>query len=288
MRILLCGAAAIALSGCSWMGYGHSQQSHTYGDNTYVSKTNSNACCVGGKTLSRWNVEAGLGADFAVGGDAITGSQAHPLFTGPATTLRDVSNSDAYATGYRAELGGSYALNPNRKLTLTGHYAQADGNEVSWGTQGTGATATTLRGTMSDYKSYGLEAGVRQYATPARIPLLKSVRPYVEAKLGAAHLDAIRLENINEVGGPVNPGTPTSLAMYESGWVPTAAGMIGIETPVFKRFTMGVETGIRYSGMPNSDNSDKAAGTFNARYSGANNGGDRWSVPLTIRGRYRF
>lgn len=266
------------------MGFGNSQQSHTYGDNTYTQKTSNAGCCVGGKALSRWNVEAGLGTDFVVGGDAITGSQAHPLFLNPTTALQDVSMKDAYATGYRAELGGSYALNPNRKLTLTGHYAQADGNEVTWGTQDT----ATLRGTMSDYKSYGIEAGVRQYVTPARVPLLKSVRPYVEAKLGAAHLDAMRLENINEVGGLVNPGTPTTLAMYESSWVPTAAGLIGIETPVFKRFTMGVETGIRYSGVPKSDNSDKAAGTFNARYEGANNGGARWSVPVTIRGRYRF
>ncbi|MCF6220907.1 MAG: hypothetical protein L3J65_07325 [Robiginitomaculum sp.] len=284
MRILLCGVAAVALSGCSWMGFGNSQSSHTYGNNTYSQKANNNGCCVGGKTLSRWNIESGLGADFATGGNAITGNQAPIGFLNPTTTLQDVSNSDAYAVGYRAELGGSYAVNPNRKVSLTGHYAQADGNEVTWGTQDT----ATLRGTMSDYKSYGLEAGIRQYATPARIPLLKSVRPYVEAKLGAAHIDAIRLENINEVGGLVNPGTPTSLAMYESSWVPTAAGLIGIETPIFNRFTMGVETGIRYAGVPKSDNSDKAAGTFNARYNGANNGGTRWSVPLTIRGRYRF
>lgn len=284
MRILLCGVAAVALSGCSWMGLGNSHKSHTYGDNTYAHKTSNKGCCAGGKTLSRWNVEAGLGADFVVGGDAITGRQSNPGFLNPTTTLQDVSNSDVYAVGYRAELGGSYALNPNRKLTLTGHYAQADGNEVTWGTQDT----ATLRGTMSDYKSYGVEAGIRQYITPLRVPLLKSIRPYAEGKIGAAYLDAVRLENINEVGGSVNPGTPTSLAMYESGWGPTAAGLIGIETPIFNRFTMGVETGIRYSGTPKSDNSDTANGTFNARYAGANNGGERWSVPLTIRGRYRF
>jgi hypothetical protein len=119
------------------------------------------------------------------------------------------------------------------------------------------------------------------------VPLLKSVRPYLEGKVGATHLNAIRLENINEVG-VANPGTPTSIAMYESGWVPTGAGMIGLETPIFNRFTMGIETGIRYAGKPNSDNSDKAPATFNSRYTGANNGGERWSVPLTIRGRYRF
>ena len=279
MRILLCGVAAIALSGCSWMGFGNSNKS-----NTYSYATNNDGCCVGGQKLSRWNLEGGIGADFVVGGDAITGSQTHAGFINPTTAIADVKMKDAYEMGYRAELGGSYALNPNRKLTLQGTYAQADGKEVSWGTQ----DAATLRGTMSDYKSYGIEAGVRQYISPIRVPLLKSVRPYLEGKVGAAYQDAISLNNINEIGGPVNLGTPTSLAMYESGWVPTGAGMIGLETPIFKRFTMGVETGIRYAGKPNSDNSDKAAATFNARYAGANNGGERWSVPLTIRGRYRF
>lgn len=267
------------------MGFG-GNQSHTYGaDNSYAQKTSNDNCCVGGKTLSRWNVEGGLGKDFVVGGDAITGSQSHQGFINPTSTARDVSMNDAYDTGYRAELGGSYALNPNRKLTLQGHYAKADGNEVDWGTQG----ATTLRGTMSDYETYGIEAGVRQYITPARVPLLKSVRPYIEGKVGAAHVDAMRLENINGVGGLVNPQTPTSLAMYEGGWVPTAAGLVGMETPVFNRFTMGVETGIRYTGRPDSDGASIGApGTYNARFAGINNGGDRWSVPVTIRGRYRF
>lgn len=267
------------------MGYGGGHHNY-YGSQANASyKTSDRTCCVGGKRLSRWNVEGGVGTDFVVGGDAITGSQAHPGFTGPATTLRDVKMSDAYDTGYRAELGGSYALNPNRKVTLQGHYAHANGKQVEWGTQGT----NTLRGTLSDYDSYGVEAGIRQYAYPARVPLLKSVRPYVEGKVGAAHVNHISLNNINEVGGLANPNTPTTVAMYEGGWVPTGAALIGIETPVFNRFTMGVETGIRYAGKPNSDGTDIGqTGTFPARYGGMNNGGDRWSVPLTIRGRYRF
>jgi len=279
MRILLCGVAAIALSGCSWMGFGQGHKHSSHGDGQYYSKAKSNdGCCVGGQTLSRWNVEGGIGTEFVVSGDAITGSQTHPGFLGPTTTINDVSMNDSYDMGYRAELGGSYAVNPNRKITVQGFYAQADGNDVAWGTQ----DAAVLRGQMSDYKSYGIEAGVRQYFPPNAI-----MRPYIEGKLGAAYLDDVRLENIREVV-PTDPRTPTSLGLYESGWVPTAAGLIGIETPVFNRFTMGVETGIRYVGKPNSDQTDFVPGTFNARYNGANNGGDRWSVPITIRGRYRF
>jgi len=291
MRILLCSVAAVALSGCSWMGLGHSHHSHdqhtSYHSGHYAQQSSSDGCCFGSQKLSRWNVEAGVGPDFNVAGDVFSGSEAHAGFTGPTTVLNDVSMNDAYNTGYRAEIGGSYAMTPNRKLTGQVFYAQADGQDVLLGTQ----DAVDLRGQFSDYKSYGVEAGLRQYFQPTDVPLIRSVRPYVEGKLGAAHIDEIGIENMREVV-PTAALTPTSLALYEDGWVPTAAGMIGFETPVFKRMTVGVETGIRYTGRPNSDNTDVASTVapldFNRRYAGANNAGDRWTVPVTIRGRYRF
>ncbi|NNC36104.1 MAG: hypothetical protein EX271_12660 [Acidimicrobiales bacterium] len=288
MRILLCSAAAIALSGCSWFGYGHNQNHHqSYGSGQYAQQATGGECCFGSKKLSRWNVEAGAGPDFMVGGDVFSGSEAHGGFTGPVTALNDVSMNDAYNTGYRAEIGGSYAFTPSRKLTGQVFYAQADGQDVLLGTQ----DGVDLRGQFSDYKSWGVEAGLRQYFRPADMPLVRTMRPYVEGKLGAAHVDSIGIENMRETV-PTAAGTPTSLALYEDGWVPTAAGMIGFETPLFNRMTVGVETGIRYTGKPNSDNTDMTATTapldFNRRYAGANNSGDRFTVPVTIRGRYRF
>lgn len=290
MRILLCSVAAVALSGCSWLGLGHNHgqdQYSSYGSGQYAQQATGGECCFGDKKLSRWNVEAGVGPEFIVGGDALTGSKAHSTFTGPVTVLNDVSMNDAYNTGYRAEFGGSYAMSPSRKLTGQVFYAQADGQDALLGTQ----NGVDLRGQFSDYKSYGVEAGLRQYFQPTGMPLIRSVRPYVEGKLGAAHVDAIGLENIRETV-PSALATPTNLAMYEDAWVPTAAGMIGFETPLFNRMTVGVETGIRYTGRPGSDNTDVTSTVapldFNRRYAGANGGGDRLTVPVTIRGRYRF
>lgn len=290
MRILLCSTAAIALSGCSWLGLGHSHKhdQHTsYGSGQYAQQADSGECCFGAKKLSRWNVEAGVGPEFSVGGDVFGGGDTHEGFTGPVTVLNDVSMNDAYNTGYRAELGGSYAFTPSRKLTGQVFYAQADGQDVLLGTQ----DGVDLRGQFSDYKSWGVEAGLRQYFRPADVPLIRTVRPYVEGKLGAAHVDSIGVENLRETV-PTVAATPTSLALYESGWVPTAAGMIGIETPVFNRMTVGIETGLRYTGKPKSDNIDVTSTVapldFNRRYAGANNAGDRFTVPVTIRGRYRF
>lgn len=286
MRILFCGVAAIALSGCSWMGFGSSNQGvygAQSGQPTYNTASND-GCCVGSQRLSRWNLETSLGAENFISGDMVTGSETHPGFVAPGTTVDDVKAKDMYAVGYRASLGGSYALNPNRKVTAQAFYSKANGNETSWGTQG----GDVLRGTVSDYKSYGVEAGLRQYMQPKGFPLLKSIRPYVEGRVGVAHVDAISMNDINQPGGATSPSTPTSLAMYDSSWVPTGSALIGVETPLFKRMTVGLETGVRYSGGLKSDNSDVAGGTFNSRYSGFNNGGSRLTVPVTIRGRYRF
>jgi hypothetical protein len=222
-------------------------------------------------------MEYGAGVDFFADGDVITGSQAHAGFAN--RTLNDVSYNDAYKTMYRGELGGSYAVTPNRKVTVQGTYSRALGKDIAIGTQ----NDNELRGIMSDYETYGAEAGLRQYFQPTNVPLIKSFRPYVEGKLGAVYADDIALRNVREVGQVANP---VDLAFYDGGWVPTAAALIGVETPVSRRFTMGIEAGVRFVGKQKSDNSDIENGF--EQFGGANNGGNRYSIPLTIRGRYRF
>lgn len=290
MRILLLGAAAIALSGCSWLkGSGHDdyQKSSDYGHYS----SSSDDCCVGGKTLSRWNLEGGIGPSFMLGGDAITGDKIN-TFPNAVVSAPDLSMDDVYGTGYRAELGGSYALNPNRKVTVLGNYTQHEGSNINLGS----VNDALVSGTMGDYTSYGVEAGLRQYFQPTSAPIVKSIRPYVEGRLGGAYVDDIALENatIRDGSGPAafQGGT---VGLYEGGWVPTGAGLIGIEAPIFERATLGLETGVRYTGTLASDRSilgGSDANTTNGLIAnglaGANNGSSNWSVPVMLRGRYRF
>jgi hypothetical protein len=284
VRILVCSVAALALSGCSWLGLG---SGNARPDNQGAGHYNNPAledCCFNNNKLSRWNIEGGVGTEFIIGGDAVTGSATHasPLF--PATDVNDVSMRDAYDVGVRSEAALSYASEANRKFTGQVSYTRAEGREVNWGTQ----DSNVLLGTLSEYEAYGIEGGVRQYFEPKPVPLIRSVRPYVEGKVGAAYVKAIRLDDINETMLP-DPRTPNTLAFYEDSWVPTAAMMAGIETPLFDRMTVAVETGVRFAGTPKTDNSDVGTVTeFNNRYAGSNNDGHRYTVPLTIRGRYRF
>lgn len=280
MRKLLLGAAAISLSGCSFLGFGGSSAhqgynapSHGTGYASTGSKCSpSHAVLANGNCLSRLNIEGGIGASFNVGGDVITGDQA----TAAGTVVRNIDFDEAYETGIRYELGASYALSPSTKVTAMGFIDEAESaGNMNLGTIG-GAAFT---GAMSDYKSTGLELGLRKYFTPTSAPLVRSVRPYVEGRLGAAYQDAIFIDNA-AVGG----GVPTRLAFSDSGWVPTAAGLVGLETPLTRFSTIGVETGIRYTGAADQNTTTFGPGPFQ----GLNDSDGRISVPLMLRGRYRF
>jgi hypothetical protein len=275
MRVLLLGTAAIALSGCSWLG-GSSYYGAPAGDgHGYYAGEAANTgegCC---ETLSKWNVEGAIGPEYFVGGKFLTPGDTNNI---PGAVPAALSMKDAYDPGMRYELGGSYALNPNRKLTLMGSYAKAKGEQVNLGTVGNNA----VTGTISDYERYGIEAGLRQYGSITAAPLVKSLRPYVEGRLGASKAKAIDLENAQLGGAVLNGGT---VGLYESSWVGTAAGLVGVETPIFKRATLGLETGIRYTGVMKTDTTFLGAGQA---LGGINNGTSNWSVPVTLRGRYRF
>ena len=280
MRILLAGAAAIALSGCSFLGLGGNHDYKDYGYNAHSGNYGYQAQqrvapkpCQSNQCLSRWNLEAAVGPSFIVGGDAVTGDQAN------ITGINNIRMKDAYDTGFRAELGGSYALNPNRKVTGNVFIDQAESaGRQDWGTVG----GQALTGSLSDYKSYGAELGLRQYFAPRPGFILKSVRPYVEGKLGATRLDDVTIQG-TELGGATF--SDVDVPFYESGWVGSAAGMIGVETPLTKYSTIALETGVRYTQGPKSDTTVLGPGFPIA---GTNNGGSRTTIPVMLRGRYRF
>jgi len=286
MRILMLGTAAIALSGCSFLGLGgqknypnYNQQTGYYGQQqaTHTAPTSK---CHSGNCLSRWNLEGGVGPSFAAGKNIITASRTNAASNETnESAFNSISFGDAYETGVRAELGGSYALAPNTKVTVLGHYEQADSEGVQdWGS----ITGQQLTGALTDYESWGGEIGLRQYFAPTNGIILDSVRPYVEARAGLS-----KVNDIGVVGTQLGGATfsAAEVPLYDDSWVGSAAGLIGVETPIAKYTTLGLETGVRYQGGLDSDNSVLAAGTPLA---GLNNNRGRVSIPLTLRGRYRF
>ena len=283
MRILMLGTAAIALSGCSFLGLNGSKtqpnynaQTGYYGQQATQAKHASQSRCHSGNCLARWNLEGGIGPVFPAGKNIITSSRTND---NPNRDFNSVSFGDAYETGVRAELGGSYALAPNTKISLLGHYEQADSDgSQDWGT----IDGQALTGALTDYESFGAEVGLRQYFSPVRAPVLKSIRPYVEGRVGASRVGDIGVRN-TQLGGAAF--SADEIALYDDSWVGTAAGLVGVETPLTRYSTIGLETGLRYQGGLESDNSVLAAGS---PLGGLNNNRGRYSIPVTLRGRYRF
>lgn len=280
MRLLMLGTAAIALSGCSFLGLNGPKKHNTnYNAQTgYYGQQAAQAPqsrCHTGNCLARWNLEGGVGPTFAAGKNIITASRTNE---NDEADFNSISFGDAYKTGVRAELGGSYALAPNTKVSLLGHYEQAKSDGVQdWGTLG----GETLTGALTDYKSYGAELGLRQYFAPVNGVIFNSVRPYVEGRAGVSRVNDIGVVN-TQLGGA--QFSADEVPLYEKSWVGTAAGLVGVETPIAKYTTIGLETGVRFQGGLKSDNS-ALAGTA---LSGLNNNRGRVSIPVTLRGRYRF
>lgn len=274
-RIVFAGVSALALGGCSWLGLGEKSYDHAHHAGAYAAPAMHahKSCSSCQPRLSRINLEGGIGPSFLIGGDAITGSDANFV---EGVTLNDVSMNDAYDTGIRGELGASYALAPNTKVVGMGHYVQHDGGDrVELGTQ----NGVALSGELTDYTAYGAELGLRQYGNIRPAPIVGSVRPYIEGRVGASKIEDIFLRN-----STFSPNA--DVGFYDSRWAATGAGLVGVETPFVGNSTLGLETGIRYTDNPRTEN--RSSLVPGNPLAGINNGGDKWSVPLMLRGRYRF
>ena len=220
------------------------------------------------------------GTEFNIGG---TLSDARP--GGPSTgggglaaPTPEISYDDAFGDSYT--IGGTAEYDISRDTTLLGTfaYAEADGNSVqNFGaftpgtfdqsgnfTQDQNSVTRNLTGEFSDLETYTLEGGVRKY-----VGFNNAFRPYVAAKGGARRNNSVTLTQTDNADGSLF----NEREFIESGWNPTAAGLVGAEVAVGQRGAIGIESGIRWT-----DGLTTETG-------GAD---DQWSIPLNLRGRVAF
>lgn len=242
------GTAAMAVTGCAYQGssYGHNAYP------TYTAHTNYQPHSYKTATRGQTRLEFDIAAEQFIDGNLIDGAGA----------IQDVSYNDAFKTGYRVSGGVARDFRPNTTVTAKGFYKQADGEDSFVLATGGGMT---IDGSVSDFKSYGGELGLRQYLSPNRG---RQLRPFVGASVGASYIEDIELTS----GGITD-------VLNESGWVATAAATGGFEMPVSATTSLSLESGIRWEGA--QDRSGLGAASF-----GDDN--SRLSVPVTLRGRFRF
>ncbi|GLQ23841.1 hypothetical protein GCM10007853_17150 [Algimonas ampicilliniresistens] len=255
--LLFCavGALAVAGSGCAY------QQGSSYGSHTayptYQSHSTSYAPYrrhqqhIGATRLEfEASREQFIDGDIIEGGNVIGG-----------VTTNDVAYKDVYKAGYRLSAGLARDVRPNTTFSAKGFYkeAEADGPVL------VGNNGGAVNATFSDFKSYGAELGLRQYMAPQ---IQGRMRPYLGGTLGAAYIDDIAV-----TGGLTGP-------LNEAGWVATASGTAGLEMPISPTGSLALESGVRWTGSQDR--------TAVASAAGFTDDGSKLSVPITLRGSFRF
>ena len=171
----------------------------------------------------------------------------------------------------------SYDVSRNTTLLASASYSKQEGQVVDTGsfqsgvfdpvtgdfTPDIGSTDRSVTGEFGDLEQFTIEGGVRQY-----VGNNLGFRPYVGATAGFTYNDDVTLTQTFDDDGTVFDDR----TFIDSGWTPTAAGLVGAEIAVGPRAAFGVETGLRWR-----DNLDADSG-----------GDDRISVPVKLRGRLAF
>jgi len=236
----------------------------------------------GGFTALPFGIEAGIGTDIAIGGDIVGDKPGGPALGGaPGATLNTsgssaISYGDAYKNAVNYDLGATYDLDPSTTILGRLGYSKAEGQRVRTGTiddstfvpPPTVVTTEDLYAQWSDLEQWTVEGGVRKYMGGWN-NTMSGVRPYVQATAGFVHNNAISL---SQSSATLMPEGSNVQPYANAGWNPTASGAIGAEMQVGPRTAVGVEAGIRWK-----DDLNAIAQT-----------GDRWSVPIKLRGRVSF
>ena len=218
------------------------------------------------------------GTEFDVSGDLVGDKPEGPSNGGGgrAGAFDAISYDDAFSEG--KTVGGAVTYDLSRNTTLIGSasYSKKEGQSVDTGsfesgvydasgnfTPDTGATARDLTGTFSDLEQYTIEGGVRKYMGNGY-----NFRPYVGATAGFSHNNDVNLTQVYNDDGTLFD----EQQFIQSGWNPTAAGIVGAEMAVGPRAAIGIESGIRWRNNMNANSKSE----------------DRISVPVKLRGRLAF
>lgn len=227
------------------------------------------------------------GVDRPVSGDVHGGATApvadlgplNPALAGVSAELRIRSRDHDEIYGSARSLGVEFGYGLSDRAEIFGQvrYTSADEGSVEVGGAFVPALATTLpvRGTFSDYDALTLEAGYRYY-----LPDLGSTRPFVAGRLGATRTDAIRATFvIPDAGIAIN-----NVPFTDDTWSVSAGVDVGLLIPVSERVGIVAQTGVRYVG--DLDGDDSAIGGLGL--GGINDTGKRVSYPVSVGVRVDF
>jgi hypothetical protein len=217
------------------------------------------------------------GFNFFLGGgiDLNTTGNFHQSGSGELLSLpvNIVSRSfgDIYGSGRRIQAGVEYSLDGQNAIGLTFNYVKARGGSVLIGDIG----GLDLRAEFSDYNAYGLDLTYRRMITT----IAQDLRPYFGGTLG--------MKSVSGIDAIIIPGGEPfeTIAFYDSSTVGVIGALLGFEYSFTPSISLGLETGIRYSGNLSSSEVPLFEGSG---LEGINTGGKRVSIPVLVRLIFEF
>jgi hypothetical protein len=233
------------------------------------------------------------GVDISVGGNVHGGATApvpnlaplNPALAGVGAELRIEKRSQQtiYKTPYNFALEVGYGVSESAEVfgsvrRTVSKIGQAQvGNAVITSTVAGGpavGTVLPINGTFGRYKSFAVEAGYRQYFGEG------TIQPYGAIRAGVGFVDrinasfAIPAANIN-----IN-----NARFYKPSTILSGGVDLGVSFDLGTNASLQAETGLRYSSKLRGEDADISS----LGLAGINNGGSRFSVPVTVRLKVGF
>ncbi len=215
-----------------------------------------------------WTVTLSGGAAVPAGSEFHQGGRGTVL--GLATAVDSKKNSDVFNTGFGFRGGVGYGVSRNVEVFGDFEYRKSEASELSVGNVAT----LDLRAAFGDYKSYGVDGGVRYHFAPAA-----RINPYLTGRGGFRRVEAIS----GTFTVPAAGVTLSDVPFFDDSTVPVFGGGAGVIIAASDRIGFGIEGGFRYH--PNLTELEGLAGTG---LENLNDAGSDWSIPISGVVRLRF
>jgi hypothetical protein len=218
---------------------------------------------------ARWAVDIGTGLNPTINGNVNSG--AIGVYQGQTTAILPNSYGDVYGTGIELRFGGGWALNNNTEVRGMFIWQSADADLVRLGDFG----QSSLYAQYSDYKSFGLDVGLRRY-----IPLSSSsFRAYAEATIGIADVNRINVQ----FAAPQSQLIANNTDFYDGTASFTWSIGAGVLFPIASKLDFNAQLGLRHVG--GLAQVDQLVGTG---LDDLNDNSARLTFPIIVGVRFRF
>lgn len=218
---------------------------------------------------ARWSLTVEGGTDVEVSGDVLLAGQGS--FAGLAAGTEALAYGGAFGHSFRGAVSVGYRVSPKAEVFLRGGRYAMDGRSVRIGS----ASGLDLEAEVGPYHEWAGELGVRRLFSSRG-----GFEPYVAVSGGVRSLKAMALT----LSVPDANLDAADLPLYDQSLVAVVGADGGVVRRISSHLSLGIEIGLRYQTAP----AGLDAGLQGSGLDPLNDGGGRWSVPVSARATLRF